>query len=179
MAGIAGLSFSKGKMIQKLLAQLCHPSAFTMHLKQTGLHKSLFDALLELSLNQTRVQLQVAATAATASSVDGSFFEIVNTALKGMWQLNLVQLCDPKEKSMACQLQKGDRVRITKEGSQLGKMAVVSKDNWSGLVRVIMDGDCTEKAYQKSEVAKLTVQKNSAQRCLFMIDSLVGPVGRW
>ena len=81
---------------------------------------------------------------------------------------------DPKSKPSKFAI--GERVIVTKEGSQTGKTAVVSDANWNGRVKVAMDcdGDITIDVMTGEEVIPLPhgEQPAAAGRPFRMFDPL-------
>jgi hypothetical protein len=58
----------------------------------------------------------------------------------------------------------GDKVLVTKKGSQTGKYATIVDGNWGGRVKVLMDGNSSTKSYFPSE---LKLEKPASRTGLF------------
>jgi hypothetical protein len=50
----------------------------------------------------------------------------------------------------------GERVYVIKDGSQAGKVALVTNTNWNGLIKVAMEATKQEKSYRRDELARVS-----------------------
>jgi hypothetical protein len=56
----------------------------------------------------------------------------------------------------------GDRIKVTKDGTQKGKEGTVTDSDWKGQVKVIMDGTKAVKSYSPTELKKGAKEKSAS-----------------